>query len=332
MLRLPEEIVEQSTDEFFREGHEVLVAGVGLIELDHREFRVVARGQAFVPEVLVEFVYLGKPPHEQALQVQLRGDAQVERLLQCVVEGLEGSGRSPSGDRVHHRRFDLEETSLIEEGPNPTDDLGSHAKRGPHRGVYDQVLVALPVSQLDIPKTVELLGQGPEGLCKNLVSFHLEGQFPGPGKEQTPLRPNQIPDIRPSLELIVRVFADHVLSQVQLQSPRFILHVNEAALSEIPHGHHAARQGETLLHPFEVIRGSLSKSFQDSPGRCGRSKLVWVGSFSLGTHLLHLLQTDVPDGILGTHSEGSFLSAKRGLGQMILDSLNLSPLSRKAPA
>jgi hypothetical protein len=50
-----------------------------------------------------------KAAHQQALEVQLRRDAQEHLLIQRVVVRLERLGVGATRDRVQHRRLDLQE-------------------------------------------------------------------------------------------------------------------------------------------------------------------------------------------------------------------------------
>ena len=99
----PEHGLGHAAEQVLGEVHEVAVIGVGLVELHHGEFRVVAGGEPLVPEVAVDLVDPLEAADHQALEVQLRGDAQVELHVQGVVVGDEGPRRRPARDDVHHR-------------------------------------------------------------------------------------------------------------------------------------------------------------------------------------------------------------------------------------
>jgi len=58
--------------------HQVLVRRVRLIELQHRELGVVLARQPLVAEVAADLVHPIEPTHDQALEVELGRDAQVE--------------------------------------------------------------------------------------------------------------------------------------------------------------------------------------------------------------------------------------------------------------
>ena len=91
------------------EVHQVVVRPVGRIELHHREFGVVPNADAFVAEVAVDFKHALKTTDQQALQVQLRRDAQEHLLIECVVVRLKRLGIGSAWNGVQHGRFHLQE-------------------------------------------------------------------------------------------------------------------------------------------------------------------------------------------------------------------------------
>ena len=72
--------------------HDALVIGVGLVQLHSGELRVVLGIHPLVAEDAPHLVDPVHPPNHQALEVQLRFDAQVHVHIQGVVVGDEGPG------------------------------------------------------------------------------------------------------------------------------------------------------------------------------------------------------------------------------------------------
>jgi hypothetical protein len=58
-------------------GRDVEIVGVGLVPLEHRELGVVGRVDPLVAKVLAELVHALEPAHDQPLEVELGGNAQV---------------------------------------------------------------------------------------------------------------------------------------------------------------------------------------------------------------------------------------------------------------
>ena len=100
------------------EVHQVVVVPVGRVELHHREFRVVPNRDAFVAETAVDLEHALEAADDEALEVELRGDAQEHRLVEGVVVGHERLGVGAARDRVQHRRLDLHEAVLDHEAAN----------------------------------------------------------------------------------------------------------------------------------------------------------------------------------------------------------------------
>ena len=103
--------------------HQVVVVGVGLVELEHGELGVVLRRDAFVAEVAVDLVDAVEAADHQALQVELGRDAQKQIDIERVVVRDEGPRHGAAGDRLHHRRFDFEEAALVEEAAHGAHNL-----------------------------------------------------------------------------------------------------------------------------------------------------------------------------------------------------------------
>ena len=92
----------------------LLVVGVGLVPLEHRELGVVLVRDPLVAEVLAELVDLVDAADDEALEVELGGDAQVEVAVERVVVGREGARQGAAVERLQDRRLDLDEAAFVE--------------------------------------------------------------------------------------------------------------------------------------------------------------------------------------------------------------------------
>jgi hypothetical protein len=72
------------------------------------------RVDALVAEVAVDLVDALQAADHQALEVQLRRDAQVQLQVQRVVVGGERLGRGAAGDVMHHRRLHFQEAARVQ--------------------------------------------------------------------------------------------------------------------------------------------------------------------------------------------------------------------------
>ena len=137
-------------DHLFGHLHDVVVIGVGLVEFQLRELRVVLLGDALVAEVLADLVDSFVAADDQPLEVELIGDAEVEVLIQDVMMGDKGPGRRPAVDGLQNGRLHLQEPSLVQETAQRTDNVGSDHKNPSHFFIGDEVQVALPIAGLHI--------------------------------------------------------------------------------------------------------------------------------------------------------------------------------------
>ena len=111
--------------EIARDLHHRLVVGVGPIELEHRELGVVLPPDALVAEVPPDLVDALESAHEQALQVQLERDPQVQVHVEVSVVRDERPGHRAARDRLQDRRLDLDVPALVQVGPDRAQGLGA---------------------------------------------------------------------------------------------------------------------------------------------------------------------------------------------------------------
>ncbi len=130
------------------EVHGIAVVGVGPVELEHGEFRVVPGRQPFIAEVAIDFIHLLEPAHHQALEVQLWCDTQVHIQVQRIVMGDEGLGRGTARNHLHHGGFHLHETAPVHVVADEAHNARTQGKHGAGLGVHNQVHITLTVAQL----------------------------------------------------------------------------------------------------------------------------------------------------------------------------------------
>jgi len=164
--------------------HQVGVVRVRLVELEHRELGVVLRRDPLVAEAPVDLVHALEAAHDEALEVQLGRDAQVEVHPERVVVGPERPRDRAAGDRLHHRRLDLEEAARLEEGAERAHEPRAQPEDLARLRVDDQVHVPLAVARLHVLEAVPLLGQWPERLGEERERLDRHRQLAGPRPEQ----------------------------------------------------------------------------------------------------------------------------------------------------
>ena len=115
---------------------------------------------ALVAELAADLEHLLEAAHDEALQVQLGGDAQVEVLVERVVVRDEGPRVRAAEDGMQDGRLHLVVAVILHVAADGGHDLEALLERAFHLGVHDEVHVALAVTGLLVGQAVELLGQG----------------------------------------------------------------------------------------------------------------------------------------------------------------------------
>ena len=237
-LRRAEQLRRQGGEHLLGQRHHLPVGRVRLVELDHRELGVVLGVDPLVPEVPVDLEDALEPADEETLQVELRGDPQVQVHIEGVVVGHERARRRAPGHRLHHRRLDLEEVPRRQEGAEEGDDPRPPAEDLPDVLVDDQVHVPLPVPGLDVGEPVPLLRKGADRLRQQAEPRRLDGQLARAGEEQGPLDPDDVARVDGFQEEVVRLLPEVILFQVRLQPSRPVGQDEERRLPEAPETHH----------------------------------------------------------------------------------------------
>src|ERR671918_320539 len=149
-LRRSQRVGRHAGDELLDARHRVPVVGIGLVPLEHRELGLVLVGDALVAEVLADLVDLLEPPDDQALEVELRGDAEVEVGVELVRARHERLGEGAAVAGLEHGRLDLDEAGLVEPAADRRHDAAPEDEVAPRLLVDEQVEVALPVAGLRV--------------------------------------------------------------------------------------------------------------------------------------------------------------------------------------
>jgi hypothetical protein len=177
------EFLREVAGEFLDEVGHFLEVGEGPVGFEHGELRIVAARDALVAEVAVEFEDFGEAADQQALEEQLRRDAQVSGMpsaLWCVSNGRAAAppgmswsiGVSTSRKPRSWRKRRI--SASISERVTKSVALS---------GIAHQVEVALAVFRLAVGEAVELVGHRPQRLGEHGEILHLHGGLAGAGEE-----------------------------------------------------------------------------------------------------------------------------------------------------
>ena len=160
-------------------------------------------GDALVAEIAVDLVNALEAPHDQALEIKLGSNAEVEVEVESVVMRLERPRHGPARKGLHHGRLDFEETFRVEEIPNSADRAAARLENFPHFRVDHQIEVALAVADFDVGEAVPFLRQRQERLRQELQSLGVDGQLASLGPEEVPRDAHEVADVEEFIELPV---------------------------------------------------------------------------------------------------------------------------------
>src|SRR5580658_2597223 len=261
--------------QFLRQIHQLVVVAVRLVELEHREFGLMDRVDAFVAEVAVDFVYAVEPAHRESFQVQLRSNSQVQIHIKGVVMRHERSRRRASENRVHHRRLDLDVSAVVEKSPQLADRLCAAKKDFASPLVHDQVEIAAPVALFRVGETVPFFRKRQKGLVEELELFHPNGQLVGLRPKQVARDANNVAEIQ-KLKKLERFLADNVEFYVELQPGAIAQEVSERRFTVGTQRHDAARRAQFHSLSREFLGVAIPVLFQHLTGCKRPGKLVGV--------------------------------------------------------
>ena len=172
-----------------------------MIELQHGELGIVFAGNAFIAKITIDLIDAVESSYQQALQIQLRGDAQVEIEIKRVVARDERARGGPAGDSLHHRCFHFDVTARIEERAQSAQNFGAPEKCLSNTGVNDKVEVALPVTEFHVRQTMPFLWQGEQSFGKQLQGVDPDRQFIRFGPKQVAGNANDVAQIQQLKEM-----------------------------------------------------------------------------------------------------------------------------------
>ncbi len=158
-LVLAQEVGAEAAENLLGQVHHVVIVPVSFVELEHRELGIVLGVDPLVAEIAVDLVNLFHPADDQALEIELRGHPKVQVEVEGVMVGDERPGQGPAGQRLHHRRLDLDVAAAVEKLPEPGDDRAPEAENLSHLGIHDQVEIAPPLADLGVLEAVPFLRQ-----------------------------------------------------------------------------------------------------------------------------------------------------------------------------
>ena len=188
----------------------------------------------------------------------------------------EGLGVGAAGDRVQHRRLDLEKAALDHVVADRAHRLAACDEAGTRRLVDDQVHIALAVLLLLIGHAVELVRQRAQALGQQPHRGGLDRQLARLGAEQRALAAEDVAQV-PVLEGGQHVGADVVQGHVELDAAGRVLQGREAGLAHHALEHHAAGHGHLYVLRLQFLVGHLAVAMLQLGGAMARFEVVGKG-------------------------------------------------------
>ena len=217
-----------------------MIVGIGLVHFAGGELGVVLGRDALVAKVVGDLVHAVEPADDEPLEIELVGDAQIQRALQLVMVGDKGPGVGAAIDRLQRGRFDLEAAARIEKAPHGRDDARALDKDVAHLVVGQQVEIALSVARLDVAQTVPLLWHRAQGLAQKGPRGHAHGDLAGAGGKQLAGALAKVAEVHLLTKDVVRFLAQHIALQIDLDGPRAIAQVRKGRFAHDADGQEPA--------------------------------------------------------------------------------------------
>ena len=140
--------ISDENDHFFCQIHHLLVVGVSPVEFEHGELGIMGAVDAFIAKITADLVDAFEATHQQPLEIELEGNAQVEILLELVVMGDKWARRRPAVDGLEDGRLNLKETARVQEVSQGAHNSRPAAENLAHFWIDSQVGVALAVAHI----------------------------------------------------------------------------------------------------------------------------------------------------------------------------------------
>jgi hypothetical protein len=222
------------------ERHVVFVVPVRRVELQHREFLEVRRGQAFVAEAARELINTVITADDEPLEIRLRRDAEHDLHVQRVVLGEERARERAGLLRVQDRCLDLDEAAPVQKVAQRRRHLRAHAEAIPGLGIRDQVEIPLPPVRLDVLHALVLVRRRLQRLAEEDPVPDLDRQLALVRVVHLPFDAEEVPAVDGLREELVlfprdlRVRIELIADERDLDVPIEVFQRGEGQLAELP--------------------------------------------------------------------------------------------------
>ena len=198
-----------------------------LIALHHRKFGQMRRVHAFVAKIFRDFVHALVHADEQAFQIQFVRNAQIQIAFEFIVVRHKRFRQRAAVQRLKHRRFHFDKIVAVEIRAHRRDNALARAKHRAHIFVHHQIEIALAIARFLVRQAVKFFRHRRDRFGEQHERGNLHRKFARFRFEQCARRLHKIAEVIIFEKILVRFFAEIVLTQKELNASRAIAYIRK---------------------------------------------------------------------------------------------------------
>jgi hypothetical protein len=211
-----------------------VVVTVGFVDLQGGELGVVLEVHALIAELPADLEHLLHAAHDEALEVQLGGNPQIEIKIVGVDVCLERPCIGAPVDHLQNRRLDLGEASNVERLANAAYDVGADIGDLAGFWSHDQVHIACSDAGFRVSKTLVLIRKRSDRLAGDLEGFGAYGQLTALGGDHLAGHAHVITEVDILPPVSEHVGSNSIESDHDLEISGAVTQSGEAEFSAVP--------------------------------------------------------------------------------------------------
>ena len=174
--------------------------------------------------------------------------------------GAEGFGCGAPGNGLQNRGLHLEKAALLEKAPGLAHNRDALFKYGAGTLVGQKIEITLPVTGLNVLKSVPFFGERPQSFGQHLEGAHLQCWFSTFREETCSLDANEIADVEQAKKIHL-IGADFFRVNINLNAAGGVAQVEKMASAHVAMSGDAASgpEGCSLLKFFAHLRDRAAR-------------------------------------------------------------------------
>src|SRR5205807_6108194 len=215
------------------------------------EFRIVLPRNAFVSKIPVQFKHLGESANEQAFQIKLRRDPQIQiKPERFVVSTKWRSGRAAS-HRLQNRRLHFRKTAILQKPANFAHQRDPFLKCFQRLLVRNKIDITLSMTRFDILQAVPFFRWRPERLGQHFEFVRFQRRFASLRQKTSAFYPDEIAEIE-QIENLHRRRANLFLVEIRLNAAGHVSKIDKVALAHVAMRRDSASRAQRIAF-FEFL-------------------------------------------------------------------------------